>query len=108
MVDLTKLKDNVEGIVGSLKTMINPAGAVPNVNPDDALGMKVAQVSTLVKQITDAQQEQVKNLAKLSDMLTGAFKDIEALRAECKAAKPPESVAAPAAAEVKEVKEEKK
>lgn len=98
MVDINKLRGNVEGIVGSLKTMINPAGAVPNVNPDDALGMKIAQITTLVKQLTDAQQEHAKSLVKLNEMLSGTFKDIEALRAECKASKP-DAVVTPAVSE---------
>lgn len=92
MVDISKIKGNVEGFVGSLKTMINPAGSVPNVNPDDALGMKLAQIATLTKQLTDAQEEQVKNLKQLNQLINGVYQDIEALRVSCKAVKPAEAV----------------
>src|SRR3990167_9411469 len=85
--DLNKLKGNMTGIVGSIKSMINPAGGTPVVDPSDALGMKIAQVTTLLKQMTDAQQEHVKNLAKVNELLNTAFRDIEALRAEKKAEK---------------------
>lgn len=83
--DFNKLKDNVGGLVGSLKSMINPAGGTPNVDPDDTLGMKIAQLTTLIKQISDTQHTQVKNLNKVNELLNGAFQDIQKLREELKA-----------------------
>ncbi|OGT44164.1 MAG: hypothetical protein A3F13_06065 [Gammaproteobacteria bacterium RIFCSPHIGHO2_12_FULL_40_19] len=80
--DLSKLKGNVGGIMGSLKSMISPAGGTPNVDPDDALGLKVAQITTLTKQLIDAQQEHVKNLSKLNELLNGLFHDVQTLREE--------------------------
>lgn len=80
--DISKLKDNVGGIVGSLKSMISPAGGTPNVDPDDALGLKVAELTTLIKQMTDAQQEHVKNLNKVNELLNGLFHDVQTLREE--------------------------
>lgn len=85
--DMNKLKDNVGGIMGSIKSMINPAGQTPNVDPDDALGMKIAQLTTLVKQTADAQLEQAKNLAKMNELLNAAFQDIQTLRNDVKAKK---------------------
>lgn len=85
--DLSKLKDNVGGLVGSIKSMINPTGATPNVDPDDALGMKIAKLTTLMKQMVDAQESQVKNLNQCNALLNGAFQDIEALRNSIKAQK---------------------
>lgn len=82
--DMNKLKDNVGGIMGSIKSMINPAGQTPNVDPDDALGMKIAQLTTLVKQLSDAQQEHAKNLAKVNELLNSAFLDIQKLRGDVK------------------------
>lgn len=80
--DLSKLKDNVGGIVGSLKSMISPAGGTPNVDPDDALGLKVAQLTTLIKQMMGAQQEHLKNLNNASELLNGLFRDVQTLRDE--------------------------
>jgi len=62
--DMNKLKESAGGLMGSLKSMINPAGSTPVVDPDDALGVKIAQITTLIKQMTDATQEHVKNLEK--------------------------------------------
>ena len=92
--DFNKLKENVGGLVGNLKTMINPAGGTPNVDPDDALGVKIAQMTTLIKQIVDAQQDHIKDLKKLNELLNGAFQDIEALRNNVKA-KPADKEAPP-------------
>ena len=79
--DLNKLKESAGGLMGSLKSMMSPAGGTPNVNPDDALGLKIAQLTTLVKQTTDAQQE-------INKLLNALFQDIEAFRAQMKAAAP--------------------
>lgn len=93
--DLNRLRESAGELVGSFKTMINPAGSVPSVDPNDALGVKMAQLSTLVKQLSEAQQEQVKNLNKVNQLLNAAFEDIEALRNQAKVTKPVEAVVAP-------------
>jgi len=90
--DLSKLKDSMGGIVGNIKSMMNPTGGTPNVDPDDALGVKIAQIGTLVKQMTDAQQEHVKNLNKVHELLNAAFQDIEALRNSVKEKKAAEKL----------------
>lgn len=106
--DLNKLKDNVGGLVGSLKSMINPTGSTPNVDPDDALGLKIAKITTLIKQIADAQQEQVKNLNQCNELLNGAFHDIEALRNSIKAEKSATTVKPPEVATEKAVEDKEK
>ena len=83
--DINKLKESAGDLMGSLKSMINPGASTPVVDPDDALGVKIAQITTLLKQMSDAQQEQVKNLNKTNELLNAAFQDIEALRAAKKA-----------------------
>lgn len=84
--DLTNLKNklNIGGIVDSLKTMINPAGGVPEVDPDDDLGLKIAEISTLLKEMVEAQRGYVDNLNKVNALLNAAFRDIEKLRADIK------------------------
>lgn len=84
--DLTNLKNklNISGIVDSLKTMINPTGGVPDVDPDDDLGLKIAEISTLLKEMVEAQRGYVDNLNKVNALLNAAFQDIEKLRADIK------------------------
>ena len=82
--------------------MINPSAGVPNVDPDDALGMKIAQLTTLVKQLMDVQQEHVKGLAKVNELLNAAFQDIQTLRGDVKNKKvTPPAASAPAEDEKK-------
>ncbi|OGT33799.1 MAG: hypothetical protein A3C44_05220 [Gammaproteobacteria bacterium RIFCSPHIGHO2_02_FULL_39_13] len=100
--DLNKLKDNMGGLMDSLKSMINPAGGTPTVDPDDALGLKIAQLTTLIKEITDAQQEQIKKLNKINELLNGIFQAVQTLRDSVKVEKTAQK---PAEEKTKEQKE---
>lgn len=79
MADALK-KFDIQGIISSIKSIITPEGNTPNVSPDDAIGMKIAELSTLVQQLATAQAEQVKELTQVNKLLNGLFNDIEALR----------------------------
>ncbi|OGT51811.1 MAG: hypothetical protein A3E84_05430 [Gammaproteobacteria bacterium RIFCSPHIGHO2_12_FULL_42_13] len=110
--DFAKLKEKA---MGSIKSMMSPAGGTPSVNPNDALGLKIAEITTLVKKLSDEQQEHVRQLHQLNELVNGAFQDIEALRNQQKApaAQPAATTATPAAsgeevAPAKENKEEEK
>ncbi len=89
--DFSKLKDKAGGLMGSFKSMINPAGGTPAVDPSDALGLKIAEMTTLIKQLADTQQEHVKQLHKLNELMNAVFHDVEVLRNQAKTAKPVES-----------------
>lgn len=60
--------------------MINPEGNTPQPDADDAIGTKIAQLSTMVQQLANAHAEQAKELHKVNKILNGLFKDIETLR----------------------------
>lgn len=79
MSDITK-KFDLQGIIGNVKSIISPAGNTPSPNPDDALGLKIAELSTLVQQLATDQAEQSKALTKVNKLLNGVFQDVEALR----------------------------
>ena len=83
--DFNKLKDSMGGLVDNLKSMINPGGGTPTVSPDDGLGLKIAQITILIKEISSAQSEYVEKLNKINELLNSAFHDIEILRTEKKA-----------------------
>ena len=85
--DLSKLKENVGDLVGNIKSMINPAGATPTVDPDDALGIKIAKLTTLIQTVIATEKEQMKNLTECNTLLNGVFQDVEALRNKCKTQK---------------------
>ena len=94
--DLTS-KFDIDKILGGIKSMINPEGASPDVDPDDALGLKIAQLSALFQEMAKSHADLAKEFAKANEILNGLFKDLEAVRgqkATPKAeAKPSEEVA---------------
>ena len=71
-------------IINNIKSMISPDSNVPSPNPDDAIGMKVAELSLLAQELANAHSEQAKTLTKFNKLLNAVFKDIEALRASAK------------------------
>ena len=79
MADALK-KFDIQGIITSIKSMISPEGNTPSVNPDDAIGMKIVELSTCVQELANAQAEHVKELTRVNKLLNELFKDIEALR----------------------------
>lgn len=96
--DLEKLKSklDINGIINSVKSMINPVSGTPEVDPDDDLGVKIAQASVMLKEMAAAQQEHVKQLNKMNEILNMVFQDIESLRQEVHADRKEKGSAQPA------------
>jgi len=89
VADVTK-KFDLNNIVNSLKSMVNVESDMPEVDADDALGLKIKELTQLTQQVVDVQAQQVKDINKIQGLLVGAFKDITALRAQyAKPAKKP-------------------
>lgn len=79
MTDIKK-KFNFSGLIDDVKTTINPRANTPKPDPDDLIGIKIAEISLLAQRLTNAQMEHAKEIAKLNKLLNGLYKDIEALR----------------------------
>ncbi len=79
--DLAK-KIDLGGIVSNLKSLVNPEGKTPDVDPDDALGIKIASLSMKVQDASKKQKELSKELGEINDLLNGVFSDVQALRDE--------------------------
>lgn len=77
--DLMK-KFDIGGVIDNIKTMVNPAGGTPDVDPSDDLGLKVAEISTLLQEMAKVNQQQTKDLQKANQLLNALFKDVEVLR----------------------------
>ncbi|MFV9989152.1 MAG: hypothetical protein AB8V57_02515 [Coxiella endosymbiont of Dermacentor nuttalli] len=73
-------KFDLHNILNNIKSMISSEGNTPDVNPDDAIGMKVAGLSLLTQQLAKTYAEQSKEFHKVNRLLNELFKDIEALR----------------------------
>ena len=85
--DLTR-KFDLDKILGGLKSMINPAGGVPDVDPNDALGLKIAQLSALFQEMAKSHAELAKDFHKANEILNSLFKDLESVRASKGPSKP--------------------
>ena len=73
-------KFDVTGIINNIKSMINPEGNTPKPSPDDAIGIKIAELSLAVQELATAHVEQAKEFNKINKLLNELFKDIEVLR----------------------------
>ena len=82
--DLSDLTDkfNLSGIVDNIKSLVNPGGDTPNVDPNDALGVKIAKISIKIQELVAQQEAHSKSLAEINKLLNAAFRDLEAIRAE--------------------------
>lgn len=77
--DLIK-KFDINNLMGSLKSLINPTGGVPEVDPSDAIGLKIAQMSVISQQLAKLSEEQAKEFNRFNTLLNGLYQDIERLR----------------------------
>jgi cob(I)alamin adenosyltransferase len=74
-------KLDIQGIVDSVKSVINPAGA-PIANPpsDDELAIKFAQLHGLVQNLASVHAQQAKEIAELNASINGLYKDMLELK----------------------------
>ena len=93
MSDISK-KFDFSGLLDNVKTMINPTANTPNPSLDDAIGIKLAEISALAQQLGNAHAEQTRELGKLNKLLNGLYKDIETLRNPPAEEKTPEATTA--------------
>ena len=77
MLNDLKKKLDLQNIMGGVKSFISPEADTPDVSSGDKVGVKLAQVSTMVQELQAAQQEQVKTLKKINKMMNELFKAIE-------------------------------
>ncbi len=78
MPDFSKF--DLQGIVNSIKTIINPEGGAPNVTEGDPIGAKIVQISTLLQTTANAQAQAGKDLTKINTLLNDLYQDLEAFR----------------------------
>lgn len=81
--DITK-KIDLNNIVNSIKSIVNPGGGTPEADPEDALGVKMAQISILVQELAKNQEQQAKDLLKVNQLINELFQDLQRLRGETK------------------------
>jgi len=74
-------KFDLDKILGGIKSMINPEQeAAITADPNDALAMKIEQLNSLFKELSQTHAKLAKDFANASDTLVSLFKDLEAVR----------------------------
>ena len=73
-------KIDLDSIVKNVKQIINPTGQTPSAQPDDALGIKLAQLSTSIQLVASLQAQQTKEFAKINALANQIFEAVEVLR----------------------------
>jgi len=77
--DLTK-KFDLNSIVGGIKSLLNQESEMPQVDPSDAIGAKIAQLSLMTQQMSKTHEQLGKDFHSASQLLNELYKDLEALR----------------------------
>lgn len=70
-------KLDLDSIVKNVKSLINPTGQTPKANPDDAIGVKLAQLSTSIQLVANIQAQQTKEFAKINKLVNEVYSLIE-------------------------------
>ncbi len=81
--ELTK-KFDLNSLVGGIKSLLNPEEESPNVDPNDAIGVKIAQLSMMAQQMSKVLEQQARDFAIMNQLFNDLYKDLEALRNEAK------------------------
>ena len=83
-------KFDLGGLVGNIKSIINPAGGTPDADPNDVLGVQIAELSELVqglkKKHDDYSKDMSSTLAKINQLYNGVHKSLQAIHAAGEAA----------------------
>lgn len=72
-------KFDLQGIINSVKTMINPEIKVPE---GDFIGEKVLKITELLKSASQANTQAADDLNKVKDLLSMLYSELEAFRKE--------------------------
>jgi hypothetical protein len=80
--DLTELakKFDLNSIVGGIKSLLSQETETPQVDPSDAIGVKIAQLSLMTQQMAKTHEQLAKDFHSASQLLNELYKDLEALR----------------------------
>lgn len=79
--DISELKNkfDLDKILDGIKAMVGAEDEIHS-DPNDALEVKIEQLSALFKEITHEHTKLAKDYAKANEILAGLFKDLQAVR----------------------------
>ncbi|QLH43510.1 MAG: hypothetical protein HWD59_12915 [Coxiellaceae bacterium] len=107
--DLTKLtsKFDLQGIVDSVKSVINPGSAIPANLEGDPVAAKLALVSQALDQLSQVHAQQEQQIAKITALINSIYQDLSANKTATDKTAAPEAELNKAAAKPSKPKENK-
>lgn len=81
-------KFDLQSIVNSVKSILNPESATPPVAENDSLGKKIEKISLLLQNTAKQQAQSAKDLAQANGLLNALYKDLEEIRQQAVPSQP--------------------
>lgn len=73
---------DINSLIGNIKSIINPTGNTPNPDPEDTIGLKIAELSVMMQELQQAYSEQGQHLNKINKLFNEVYEHLQALRAK--------------------------
>ena len=77
--DISK-KLNIGGLVNNVKSLISPGGATPDPDEDDKVGCQLAELSLLMQELNETNEEQSKRMVEINKLFNLLFEELKAER----------------------------
>lgn len=80
--DLSELakKFDLNSIVGGIKSLLAQEAEIPQVDPSDSIGTKIAQLGLMTQQMAKTHEQLAKDFSTATHLLNELYKDLEAVR----------------------------
>ena len=75
---MTNKNFDFQSIVGNIKTILNPEGQTPDVDPEDEIGMQLVELSTVAQELHDLAKDQAEKFTELNSLINGLHKTLKA------------------------------
>lgn len=76
-MSVDKKQFDFQGLITNIKTMINPTANTPDPDPENAMGIKLAELSVMVQQLQANYIEQGRQLAKVNKLFNEVYQELE-------------------------------
>ncbi|MDF1760706.1 MAG: hypothetical protein P1U40_09235 [Coxiellaceae bacterium] len=73
-------KLNIGGLVSNVKSLISPGGATPDPDEDDKVGCQLAELSLLMQELNETNEEQSKRMVEINKLFNLLFEELKAER----------------------------
>ncbi|MDF1796795.1 MAG: hypothetical protein P1U63_09690 [Coxiellaceae bacterium] len=77
--DISK-KLNIGGLVNNVKSLISPGGATPDPEEGDKVGHQLAELSLLMQELNEANEEQSRRMVEINKLFNLLFEELKAER----------------------------